>query len=79
MVNFLIKVNGDYYAGTKEFDNAPALIVVTKNKSNAKVCEGLVNMKSHWERIYNAMKNDNDIVNTIEIFKVEESGNGHKG
>lgn len=67
MKNFLIKINGDYYAGTQEFKNDPALIVLTVDRSDAKVCEGLVNMKSHWERIYNSMKNDTG----VDITKIE--------
>jgi hypothetical protein len=67
MKSFLIKVNGEYYAGMKEFDNKPAVIMYAFREENAKVCEGLVNMKSHWERIYNAMKNG-EVVNSIEII-----------
>jgi hypothetical protein len=65
--NFFIKINGDYYSGMKEFNNDPALITVTKDFEQAKICEGFVNLKSHWERIYNAMKNNNAPVDKIEI------------
>lgn len=69
MKNFLIKVNGDYYAGMKEFENNPALITITTDIDKAKICEGFVNLKSHWERIYNAMKNNDAPVNKIEIVR----------
>lgn len=67
MKSFLIKINGDYYAGMQEFDNSPSLIVVTIHKEKAKICEGFVNLKSHWDRIYTAMKNDTG----IEVTKIE--------
>jgi ABC-type lipoprotein release transport system permease subunit len=67
MKSFLIKINGDYYAGMKEFDNSPAMIILTSSRDLAKVCEGYVNLNSHWQRIYNSMKNGVSPVETIEI------------
>lgn len=81
MKSFLIKVNGDYYAGEHEVaTSAPrpkdgwysvrgesSIIVFMKDIEKAKICEGLINLNSNWQRIYNSMRYDDLDVRTIEI------------
>lgn len=84
MKSFLIKVNGYYYAGEHE-DTTPSprpsdgwytnrgetnVIFFMNDKKEAKVCEGLTNLNSHWQRIYNAMRFDGLDVNSIVIEEV---------
>lgn len=80
MNSFIIKVNGSYYAGEHEstvptprpgsgwyIDRGESnVIFFVEKRSEAKICEGLVNLNSHWQRIYNAMKYDG-----LEIYKIE--------
>lgn len=80
MKSFIIKVNGSYYAGEYEDTNPiprpkdgwytnrgeSNVIFFMNERSEAKICEGLVNLKSHWQRIYNAMKYDD-----LEVIKIE--------
>lgn len=81
MKSFLIKVNRSYYAGEHEDTNPiprPSdgwyanrgesnVIFFMNDKSDAKICEGLINLNSHWQRIYNAMRYDGLEVTKIEI------------
>ncbi len=84
MKSFLIKVNGTYYAGEHE-DTTPtprykdgwyvtrgesSVIFFMNNREEAKICEGLVNLNSHWQRIYNAMKYDGLNIEKIEIESI---------
>jgi hypothetical protein len=85
MKKFLIKVNGSYYAGEHEDTTTiprPSegwyvnrgesnVIFFIQDRSDAKICEGLTNLNSHWQRIYSAMKYDRLDVKTIEITEVE--------
>lgn len=86
MNSYIIKVNGDYYAGEHE-DTTPTprytdgwysergesnVIFFMKERSQAKICEGLINLNSSWQRIYNSMRYDGLKVKTIEIEKISE-------
>ena len=81
---FIIKVNNHYYAGEHE-DTVPtprptqgwycnrgesSVIHFLEDKDEAVVIEGLINLNSHWGRIYNAMKYDGLDVQSIQIEKV---------
>ncbi|GIP63344.1 hypothetical protein J32TS6_18990 [Virgibacillus pantothenticus] len=85
MKSYVIKVNGYYYAGERE-DTTPIprptegwytnrgesnVIFFVGDITKAKVCEGLVNLNSHWQRIYNAMRFDGLDMRTIEIVRAD--------
>lgn len=81
MQTFIIKVNGDYYAGehvltqsTQRYSDGwyvnrgdSNAIHFKKNREEAQIIEGNINLNSHWQRIYNAMRFDGLEVNKIEI------------
>jgi len=82
--SYLIKVNGSYYAGEHE-DTTPTprpsdgwctsrgesnVIFFMTDRGEAKICEGLTNLNSHWQRIYNAMRYDGLDVKSIVIEEV---------
>lgn len=84
MKTFLIKVNGAYYAG-EHLDTTPIprmkegwyvnrgesnVIFFMEERQKAKICEGLVNLNSHWQRIYNSMKYDGLEIKKIEIEQI---------
>lgn len=86
MKSYVIKVNGSYYAGEHE-DTTPIprpsegwytnrgdanVIFFMNDIKDAKVCEGLVNLNSHWQRIYNAMRFDDLDAKSIEILEINE-------
>jgi hypothetical protein len=83
MKKYLFKVDGLYYAGEHEQtvtrssggwyqhkSEANAIFFVA-DRNGAKVCDGLVNLNSHYQRIYNAMRFDGLDINKIEIEAVE--------
>lgn len=81
MNSYTIKVNGAYYAGEHQtINNTPRpsegwyssreesnVIYFTSQISEAKICDGLTNLNSHWQRIYNTIRYDGLEVKTIEI------------
>lgn len=84
MKSFLIKVNDSYYAGEHE-DTTPTprpgsgwycnrgdsnVIFFENDRLKAKEIESLINLNSHWQRIYNAMKYDGLEAWRIEIIEI---------
>lgn len=62
MKKFLIKINGCHYVGNGTYSTNPA---------DAKVIEGLINLNSHWKRIYDGMRYRELDVEKIEIVEVD--------
>jgi hypothetical protein len=83
MKNFIFRVDGLYYAGEQDqivtrssggwyqHKGEANAIYFVADKNKAKVCEGLVNFNSHYQRIYNAMRFDGLNVKKIEIEVIE--------
>jgi len=86
MQTFTIKVNDFYYAGV-DVENAGEYrqsdgwytyrtesdkLLFTRQPLKSKKIEGLINLNSHYQRIYNAMKYDGLTVNSILIREMSE-------
>lgn len=81
MQTFTIKVNDYYYAGVDTevsgkyrrsegwytYRTESDQLLFTRQVDKIKRIEGLINLNSHYQRIYNAMKYDGLIVSSLVI------------
>ena len=87
MNTYHIKIDGMFFVGTsdKEIAYAPVGvggwydegaevkgIVLSRDKDQAKLIEGAINLKSHWNRIYDAIRYGDFKFNKIEIVRVDD-------
>jgi hypothetical protein len=84
MNTYHIKIDGLYFAGISEREIGKAAVggwydegtvvkgfILSPHKENAKLIEGNINLKSYWNKIYDAIRYGDVNFSKIEIVKVD--------